>query len=587
MDPQWNGAPPSGSLTCMLCRGSVPYAKNETQHFRSHLQHHHGVFYHHEVLLSVNVLSKDYLRRIVQEYERSGDKSELVGEEDSQDVVELEETTENASNSSVILPTRKKEIIEEAKVHNCRSCNAKFGKLGDLIEHVNEHTADDKREQEKIEMNRQTLENERRRLIEEKRVIKQRKEIERKRLEGEKLKMQREIQIKRQEELSHTDEVANSEENMKMDVEKRKVMNETNARNRKDVERSREIAEMKATLKQIRETNGLEGSLEDHQEQVRGVEVEEHSSQAVERESRPVVFECQECPYTTKRNIELKLHKLSHTGEKNFACQHCDEKFYLDRHLKRHALKHTKEFAKKFNLSKAVHNEPQQFVEMDSSLPVQPYEDETAVPRDRSQSSSHLDQSKPKKKIKIPKSHSAQENIRNVLSEDSNPDSSLPVKSFKDETMVPNHLSQFSSNLDQSMPKKKIKIPKVESAQGNMNVLSEDSTQDYPRQKSRSSLGRGISEIAANSEYFQQFPNQIKKGLEGDDRFDSLDPTMPEGWKFREIRRPNGRVDKEFCSPDYMVFRSKKAMVEYMKSMGRYSQEEIDRAEKGEGRVSI
>eukprot|EP00092_Neocalanus_flemingeri_P026064 GFUD01028249.1.p1 GENE.GFUD01028249.1~~GFUD01028249.1.p1 ORF type:complete len:554 (-),score=127.64 GFUD01028249.1:124-1785(-) len=232
MDPQWNGAPPSGSLTCMLCRGSVPCAKNETQHFRSHLQHHHGVFYHHEVILSVNVLSKDYLRRIVQEYERSGDKSELVGEEDSQDVVELEETTENASNSSVILPTRVKDIIEEAKVHNCRSCNAKFGKLGDLIEHVNEYTADDKREQENIEMNRQSLENERRRLIEEKRVIKQRKEIERKRLEGEKLKMQREIRIKRQEELSHTDEVANSEENMKMDVDKRNVMNEINARNR-------------------------------------------------------------------------------------------------------------------------------------------------------------------------------------------------------------------------------------------------------------------------------------------------------------------------------------------------------------------
>eukprot|EP00092_Neocalanus_flemingeri_P038611 GFUD01042040.1.p1 GENE.GFUD01042040.1~~GFUD01042040.1.p1 ORF type:complete len:479 (-),score=129.67 GFUD01042040.1:38-1474(-) len=478
MDPQRSGAPPSGSITCMLCRGSVPYAKNETQHFRSHLQHHHGVFYHHEVLISVNVLSKEYLRRIVQEYERSGDKSELVGEEDSEEVGELEETKEN---SSVILPAREKSSKKEAKVHNCRACNAKFGKLGDLIKHMNQHKAEEKKEQEQVEIKRQTLENERRRLIKEKRIIKQQKEIEKKGLDR----------------------------------------NETNTRNRKDVHvgRSREIAEMKATLV---------GSPEDQQEQ--GRVVEEHSSQAGEQEPRPVVFECQECTYTTRRNIELKLHKLSHTEEKNFACEHCDEIFLLRQTLKRHVVKHTKEFAKKFKLNQTIVDEPMQVAQMDSSL---------------------------------------------------------PVKSFQDETMVPHHLSQFSSNLDQSMPKKKIKIPKVESAEGNMNVLSEDSTQDYPRQKARSSLGRGISEIAANSEYFQQFPNQIKKGLEGDDRFDSLDPTMPEGWKFREIRRPNGRVDKEFCSPDYMVFRSKKAMVEYMKSMGRYSQEEIDRAEKGEGRVSI
>jgi len=516
MDPQWKGAPPPGSITCMLCRGSVPFAKNETHHFRSHLQHHHGVFYHHDVLISVNTLSKEYLSRIVQEYEKSGDKSELVGEEGEEEVIELEEAAEKVSNNSVILPNRTKNQTDEANVHNCKTCNAKFGELRDFIEHVNGHKAEERREQEEIEMRKQALENERRRLIEEKRVIKQQKEIEKRRLEGEKAKMQREIQNKRLAE-----QIEN--ENRTTEFEKNE-MDEINARNRKDVERSRGIAELKAGLKQIRETHRREESLAENQEQVGHPEV--LSNLDVENAPRPIVFECPDCPYTAKRNIELKLHRLSHTDEKNIACEYCDEKFYLERQLKRHTMsKHANSFDKKSKPNKTVFDEPRHFVEMDSSLPIKPFEDETMIAEENSQFTSHLDQSLPKKKSKRPKIVSAQDRIMNVLSEDSNPDS--------------------------------------------------------PRPKSRASLGRGISDIAANSEYFQKFPNQIKKSFAEDDRFDSQDPSLPEGWKFREIRRPNGRVDKEYCSPDYMVFRSKKAMVEYMKVMGSYSQEEMDRAEKG------
>ena len=197
MDPQWSGAPPSGSITCMLCRGSVPFAKTETQNFRSHLQHHHGVFYHHDVLISVNVLSKNYLGRILQEYERSGEKSELVGEEDSEELIELEETVDRVA---VNLP-RKNEVKKESKVHNCKTCNMKFERLGELIEHVNEHKAEEKRNQDEADMKRQALEAERRRILEEKRVIRQQKEMEKKRLEEEKGRVQMEMSKKRQAEL--------------------------------------------------------------------------------------------------------------------------------------------------------------------------------------------------------------------------------------------------------------------------------------------------------------------------------------------------------------------------------------------------
>merc|ERR1719154_932730 len=88
------------------------------------------------------------------------------------------------------------------------------------------------------------------------------------------------------------------------------------------------------------------------------------ANQSVSNENS-VVFECPECPYTAKRNIELKLHKLSHTGEKRFSCEHCDEKFYLDRQLKRHVQKHTQEFEKKF-YSNNVIEEQRQYANMDS-----------------------------------------------------------------------------------------------------------------------------------------------------------------------------------------------------------------------------
>jgi len=491
MDPQWSGAPPSGSITCMLCRGSVPFSKTETQNFWSHLQHHHGVFYHHDVLISVNLLSKNYLSRIVQDYEKSGEKSELVGEEDSEEIVELEETVERAS-SNVNIP-RKNKIKQESKVHNCKTCNEKFERLGDLIEHVNEHKAEEKRQEEEIELKRQTLEKERRRAIEEKKIIKQQKEIEKRRLEDAKAKVKMEMDIKRRAEVD--------ERKRKLDIE-----NDESSRGRE------EIAKMRATLKQFSESDDV------------GVK-EELSRNQVGKESirPPVVFECQECSYTTKRNIELKLHKLSHTGEKNFACEHCDEKFYLDRHLKRHALKHTTEFAKKFNVQNTVLDEPSQFAAFDTSLPVNPYADETITTGEHS-----------------------------------------------------------SSDVDQT--KKKLKRPRTESVQDTiMNVLSEDSNQEDARVKVRGSLeGRGISEIAANSEYFQKFPKQIRRGVQIKETFTEQEPSMPEGWKFRELgkARSNGRIDREYLSPDLMVFRSKRSMVEYMKIMGEYSQEEIERAER-------
>merc|ERR1712059_218678 len=94
--------------------------------------------------------------------------------------------------------------------------------------------------------------------------------------------------------------------------------------------------------------------------------------------------------------------------------------------------------------------------------------------------------------------------------------------------------------------------------------------------------GMSVQEIVAASEYFTRFPGQIKRGSTM--MYDHQEPTMPTGWMFKEINRPNGRTDKEYCSPDGVIFRSRRAMVEYMKFTGNYSEDVLMRAQQAGGR---
>jgi len=82
------------------------------------------------------------------------------------------------------------------------------------------------------------------------------------------------------------------------------------------------------------------------------------------------------------------------------------------------------------------------------------------------------------------------------------------------------------------------------------------------------------------SEYFKKFPKQISScSQERALRFKETDPTLPDGWKIqtfdRKTGKSTGRQDKEFLSPEMKVFRSKIAVLEYMKAMGGYTDEEM------------
>jgi len=82
------------------------------------------------------------------------------------------------------------------------------------------------------------------------------------------------------------------------------------------------------------------------------------------------------------------------------------------------------------------------------------------------------------------------------------------------------------------------------------------------------------------SEYFKKFPKQINScSNERALKFTESDPKLPAGWKcktyYRNTGKSTGRQDKEFLSPELKVFRSRIAVVEYMKAMGGYSEQEM------------
>ena len=61
------------------------------------------------------------------------------------------------------------------------------------------------------------------------------------------------------------------------------------------------------------------------------------------------------------------------------------------------------------------------------------------------------------------------------------------------------------------------------------------------------------------------------------EKFDRDDPSFPSGWRVKVTYRSKGGEIREFLSPEFKVFRSKVAVVEYMRAMGGYTDTEIHR----------
>jgi len=87
--------------------------------------------------------------------------------------------------------------------------------------------------------------------------------------------------------------------------------------------------------------------------------------------------------------------------------------------------------------------------------------------------------------------------------------------------------------------------------------------------------------IVSCSEYFKKNPKQITTkcniALHSQDIFPQVDPLFPTGWKLREHTKSDGTLEKHFLAPDGRVLKSRRAAMEYMSILGKYTAEEINK----------
>jgi len=115
-----------------------------------------------------------------------------------------------------------------------------------------------------------------------------------------------------------------------------------------------------------------------------------------------------------------------------------------------------------------------------------------------------------------------------------------------------------------------------------MPIVKRELLEKNTRRRNMKYSGRDLIEYLKNcSEYFKTYPKQVTLAS-SDQRismFSETDPCLPSGWKCRRRERivgaNKGRFDMEFLSPELTVFRSRIAVVEYMRAMGGYSDKEI------------
>ncbi|MCL4130178.1 UNVERIFIED_CONTAM: hypothetical protein GTU68_033111 [Idotea baltica] len=69
-------------------------------------------------------------------------------------------------------------------------------------------------------------------------------------------------------------------------------------------------------------------------------------------------FRCPECPYSTARGIDLKVHLRSHSGEKPFACPECPYRASRKHSLVVHAKRHSKALLRRTRFESPVPPEP-------------------------------------------------------------------------------------------------------------------------------------------------------------------------------------------------------------------------------------
>jgi len=342
MDQNWVSPPAAGSLICLLCRGFVPYTRAEPARYRAHLLHHHGVFYHQEVVEAVTCLGKAALLQLVTAWQQGGLRGDLLGEEVEPPAMEQAEDATYTTGD---------QVKQEKVILDCVSCGALCSGEGEFKKHQQKHKLEDRRREEeelkrgKEERKRKYLElkeledqerkkiaeieSKKQALLEKKKLAeidkKRHEELERKRLAEVRRKMEEE---EAEEAKAQTLEAARRLRQLQENIE----MKKNEARRKEEQRVAEEKAESEknkimAMLMNARKTDGEEESKkrknddrEALMERIRKLKKSSEDSEEPQETNgptqSPIVFTCTACPYTAKKNIELKMHmRRDHAGK--------------------------------------------------------------------------------------------------------------------------------------------------------------------------------------------------------------------------------------------------------------------------------
>ena len=584
MDQTWDLPAMPGSILCLFCRGYVQYTKVAPHRFRNHLQNHHGVFYHHEVIIALNRLGLTYVEKLVADWESSEERSVFVGD----DIAETE--LEEAPDATYIKHDTIRQNfvkIEQNVQEPCNKCGAVFGSAKDLKEHdMNDHVIPDQEGMKRKieERKRKYLENRKLEILERKR---NEEILERERKDGE-------IERGRLAEIQQKKEVEQSEK-LKIEQAARewryKIEAEAERKKQQDEAKAKAIEENERSLGEKRK---LMGVLAAKREVYHGMDIKRKS--------------------IDKSDLMEKIKKLRESVKQSKMgniISHSDNPPMMNE---------IENFPTELfeNISENTGNVNDNITPVNYSTEAG---DKTEVFNGESRTISESDDN----------GTISDNGEEDAISDDENIAAIIGENELKNKSRLPDLPIVFKCSVCRFEARKNIELKMHirskhkqmsdiaflttnTSHNGNNEIdpikkgLNIESNEDYSDDESKadtkndtigdddSNCGDTIDppiipkpplrnmtvrEIVASSPYFSKYKNQIKNGTIGDFRYNMTDPTMPPGWKYRETGRGDSlRKDKEFLSQDGLVFRSRKAAFEYMKFTGEYDLDDLEKAEK-------
>ena len=284
---------PKGSISCLMCKASIQFNKDQKVHheYNRHLQDHHGVIFHLDVFLSINLLSVEYLRNIIEEFHKSGGISSFIPRPNnfSEEVIDIEAEADRPAEKT-------KNVEKETSVLNkCETCNLEYYLLKDMIKCVNKHKMEDNKNQLNI-------------LKEEKRVSKS------KASKRSSSMMMEETPLKKIK-------LQSIETGNKKTVEKpgAKRLDDMMAQIDNAIAEKFEPKKVKPTPKKI------------------AARPPTPMKPPTVSDSPKTTLSCDECSFKTFKNIALKKHKKQeHSNEKVYPCHLCDAYFVSERNRDDH-----------------------------------------------------------------------------------------------------------------------------------------------------------------------------------------------------------------------------------------------------------